>query len=254
MTVTMDLNADLGESFGPWRMGDDESLLGIVTSANLACGFHAGDPQTMIRTAAMARDAGVSIGAHISYADLRGFGRRPMPVTHDELHADVVYQLGAALGVTASVAVELTHAKPHGALYNVIATDRNQARTVARAIASVRPGLPVYGLAGSVFLDEARAAGLVPVPEAFADRAYETDGTLRPRSLVGAVLTDPDEIAARVVRLARRGEILAHEGSPIALAARTVCVHGETAHATAIARAIRSALEAAGVDLRAIEH
>ncbi|MCL2516072.1 MAG: LamB/YcsF family protein [Microbacteriaceae bacterium] len=249
--ATIDLNCDLGEGFGAWAMGDDAALLELVTSANVACGFHAGDPQIMLATCRLAAERGVAVGAHVAYHDLHGFGRRPLPLTPDELFADVVHQLGALQAAARAAGTRVGYVKPHGALYNVAVVDAVQADAVARACAAVDPGLAVLALPGSELLRAASAHGLVPVAETFADRAFRPDGTLVPRGLPGAVLHDPDEIAARVVRLVTEGRVAAVDGSELAVDARSVCVHGDTPGAVAIARRVRSALEAAGVALKA---
>lgn len=252
MPSAIDLNSDLGESYGPWTMGDDAAMLAVVTSANIACGFHAGDPLTMARTMRLAGHEGVAVGAHIGYADLRGFGRRPMVVSDEELAADIIYQFGAAQALAAAADIGISHVKPHGALYNALAADGQLAGVVCGALASVAPELRVFGLAGSIFLDAARAAGLAPVAEAFADRAYRRDGSLVPRHEPGSVLTDPAIIAERMVTLAQTGTVAAIDGTPVAVEAQTICVHGETPHAVAVARAVRDALQTAGIALRRV--
>ena len=248
---TMDLNADLGESFGRWRLGDDEAMLGVVTSANIACGFHAGDPLTLSRTCTAAVDAGVAIGAQVGYRDLAGFGRRFIDITPDELVADLQYQLGALDGLARIAGDRVLYVKPHGALYNTIVHHEEQAAAVVRAVAEFDDKLPVLGLPGSAFLAEAERAGLNGVPEAFADRAYTADGALVSRRLDGAVLHDEQEIAARVVRLATKGVVTAIDGTEITVDARSVCVHGDTPGAVGIARAVRAALADAGVPIEA---
>ena len=246
----IDLNSDLAESFGVWRLGDDAAMLDVVTSANLACGFHAGDPRTLrgACAAAVARD--LTIGAQVSYRDLAGFGRRFIDVDPDDLCADVLYQLGALDGLARTEGGAVRYVKPHGALYNAIVHHEAQAAAVVEAVLAYDPGLPVLGLPGSAWLRVADDAGLATVPEAFADRAYAPDGTLVPRTEPGAVLTDPHEIAARVVTLAEHGTLLAVDGSELDADARSVCVHGDTPGAVAVAHAVRSALEENGVSLR----
>lgn len=245
--MPIDLNADVGESFGAWTMGDDAAILRVVTSANVACGFHAGDPRTARRTCALAAEAGVTVGAHVSYRDLAGFGRRFLDVDPAELADEVVYQVGALQALAAAAGTEVRYVKPHGALYNAIVHHREQARAVAAAVRTVDPGLPVLVLPGTVIEEEARDAGLRPVVEAFADRAYLPDGTLVPRSRPGAVLTDPQEVAQRVVRMATEGTVTAVDGTPVAIRAESVCVHGDTPGAVALATEVRAALDAAGV-------
>ena len=248
---TVDLNADLAEGYGVWELGDDDAMLGIVTSANLACGFHAGNPIGLARTCRTAASRGVAIGAQVGYFDLAGFGRRRIEVAPAELTADVVYQIGALQALARAAGSTLGYVKPHGALYNTIITDREQARAVAAAVNSVDPGLPVLGLAGSVFFDEAGRLGLRTVAEAFADRAYRPDGTLVPRSEPGAVLHDPDEIAERVLSMVTTGQVTAGDGSVIGVAVESVCVHGDSPGATVIAAAVRKRLVDAGVDVTA---
>jgi UPF0271 protein len=249
--ATIDLNCDLGEGFGAWPMGDDAALLDVVTSANVACGFHAGDPQIMLVTCRLAAERGVAIGAHVAYPDLRGFGRRPVPTTPDELFADVVYQLGALRAAARAAGTRVSYVKPHGALYNVAVRDAAQADAVVAACAAVDPQLAVLALPGSELLRAASDHGLVPVPETYADRAFQPDGTLVPRAQAGSVLHDPGEIAARVVRLVTEGQVTAVDGTEIAVDARSVCVHGDTPGAAAIAARVRAELVAAGVGLRA---
>lgn len=246
---TVDLNADVGEGFGRWELGDDDAVLSTVTSANVACGFHAGDPATMTRTVRTALDRGVRIGAHVSYRDLAGFGRRYVDASEEELTGDVVYQIGALQGIARSVGARVAYVKPHGALYNTIAHDERHARAVITAIVRVDPSLPLVGLAGSPLLETARDAGLTVVAEAFADRAYAPDGTLLPRREPGAVLTGPQEVADRVVRWARTGTFTAVDGSEVRVDAASVCVHGDSPGAVAMARAVRRGLEDAGTTL-----
>ncbi|HLT85603.1 MAG TPA: 5-oxoprolinase subunit PxpA [Phototrophicaceae bacterium] len=245
--MPIDLNADVGESFGAWTMGDDAAILRVVTSANVACGFHAGDPRTARRTCALAAEAGVAVGAHVSYRDLAGFGRRFLDVDPGELTDEVVYQIGALQALAAAAGTAVRYVKPHGALYNAIVHHRAQARAVAAAVRTVDPGLPILVLPGTVIEEEARAAGLRPVVEAFADRACLPDGTLVPRSRPGAVVTDPQEVADRVVRMATEGTVTAVDGTAVRVRAESVCVHGDTPGAVALATAVREALDAAGV-------
>jgi UPF0271 protein len=248
MSRSIDLNGDMGEGFGSWTMGDDAQLLSVVTSANVACGFHAGDPQVMDRTVALAARIGVAVGAHPGYADLRGFGRREIAADPDEVENDVLYQVGALAAFARSHGTRLVHVKPHGALYNQSARDPDLARAVARAVRRAGPELTFVGLATSEPLRRAaEAEGLRFAGEAFADRAYEENGSLRSRRLSGAVIADPEAAAAQAVRIARDGVVVAAGGVEVALEADTLCLHGDTPGALAIARAVRSALEAAGV-------
>lgn len=247
----IDLNADLGEGFGVWRLGDDDAMLGIVTSANVACGFHAGDPAGLLRVCRSAADRGVRIGAQVSYRDLAGFGRRFIDVAADDLVADVVYQIGALQGIAAAAGSSVRYVKPHGALYNTIVGDREQAAAVAEAVRLADPTLPVLGIAGSAFFDEAGRVGLRTVAEAFADRAYRPDGRLASRREPGAVLNDPAAIADRVVNMVTSGRVTAIDGTPIAVSLESVCVHGDSPGAVQIATAVRDRLQAAGTDIRA---
>jgi UPF0271 protein len=247
----IDLNADLGEGFGVWRLGDDDAMLGIVTSANVACGFHAGDPAGLLRVCRSGAERGVRIGAQVSYRDLAGFGRRYIDVAHDDLVADVVYQIGALQAIAAASGSAVCYVKPHGALYNTIVTDRDQGAAVAEAVRMVDPGLPVLGMAGSAFFDEAARLGLRTVAEAFADRAYRPDGGLVSRREPGAVLSDPAEIADRVVTMVTSGRVTAIDGAQIDLIVESVCVHGDSPGAVRIAAAVRDRLAAAGADVRA---
>ncbi|MCW2744284.1 MAG: putative lactam utilization protein [Mycobacterium sp.] len=245
--ATVDLNADLGEGFGPWRMGDDAALLDVVTSANVACGFHAGGPSIMRATCDAAVARGVAIGAHVSYRDLEGFGRRPLDVPAAELRDQVAYQLGALDAVARAAGGRVAYCKPHGALYNRIAVDAEQAGAVVGAVAGFAPGLPVLGLPGSVFLDLAARAGLVPRGEAFADRGYTAEGRLVPRAQPGAVLHDPAAVVARSVAMARDRKVASVDGAEVAVDAVSLCVHGDTPGAVELARAVRAALEDAGL-------
>ncbi len=243
----MDLNADLGESFGRWTLGDDERLVPHLTSANLACGFHAGDFRVMEATVALCRRAGVAVGAQPGYPDLLGFGRRPMPFEPDEVESLVRYQVGALEAFCRAHGVEMQHVKPHGALYNQAAVDPALAAAIARAVAGFSRDLLLFGLASSEPMASAAAdAGLRFVPEAFADRAYLADGTLQPRTEAGSLLTDAAAAAAQAVAIAS-GSVTAVDGSTVALRAESICCHGDTPGAVEIAAAVRHALEAAGV-------
>lgn len=246
----MDLNSDLGESFGAWTMGDDASMLDIVTSANVACGFHAGDPVGILDTLRAAAARGVVVGAHVGYPDLVGFGRRALDPSSRELVADVIYQIGALQGLAAAAGVRVRYVKPHGALYNTIAHDERQAADVITALLALDPGLVLMGLAGSPLLDWARARGLRVVAEAFADRAYTPQGALVSRREAGAVLHDPDQVADRMLDWVRTGELTAIDGSRVRLQADSICVHGDSPGAVDLARAVRARLDGAGVTLR----
>jgi UPF0271 protein len=249
---TIDLNADVGESFGAWSTGADELLVPLVSSVNIACGAHAGDPVTMVRTAELAVREGVSIGAHPGYPDLAGFGRRELDLTSDELQATIVVQVGALIAATRVAGGTVRHVKPHGAMYNRAARDPEMARTIAGAVRDVDPELVLVGLAGSESLVAGRAAGLRVAAEAFADRRYEADGSLRSRRLDGAMLA-PGEAAGQAVSIARDACVTAGDGSRIEVRAETICVHGDGPLAVATARAVREALEAAGFALRAVD-
>ena len=247
----IDLNADLGEGFGVWRLDDDDAMLRIVTSANVACGFHAGDPAGLLRVCRSAAERGVRIGAQVSYRDLAGFGRRFIDVAAEDLVADVVYQIGALQAIAGASGSAVSYVKPHGALYNTIVTNREQAAAVAEAVRVVDATLPVLGMAGSVFFDEAARLGLPTVAEAFADRAYQPDGRLVSRREPGAVLGDPSAIAERVVAMVSSGLLTAVDGTQIAVSVESICVHGDSPGAVQIATAVRDRLEAAGIDIKA---
>lgn len=252
MPAVVDLNADLGESFGRWSLGDDAGMFTLITSANVACGFHAGDPLTLQRTCTDALANAVTIGAHVSYRDLAGFGRRFMDIAADELFADVLYQLAAIDGVARSVGARVRYVKPHGALYNAIVHHDQQADAVVRAVAQFAADEPIgiLGLPGSVVLDRAAEAGLPTYREAFADRAYTPEGALVSRRQPGAVLHNPEQIADRVVRMVTENRVTAIDGTEIELDADSVCVHGDSPDAVAVARAVRERLDAAGVSVR----
>ena len=252
--TSIDLNSDLGEGFGVWSLTDDDALLDTVTSANVACGFHAADASTMRRVCDRAAANGVAIGAHVGYRDLAGFGRRRIEVDPAELRDEVLYQLGALAGVARAAGSRVSHVKPHGAMYHAVVRDEGQADAVVAAVASYDPGLSVVGLPGSHLLRSAAAAGLDAVPEAFADRAYLPDGSLVPRRDPRAVLDRPDEIVARCVELATTGTLRAVEGSVLEVEARSICVHGDTPGAVEIAGAVRRALSDAGVAVESFRH
>ncbi|MFD5630224.1 LamB/YcsF family protein [Streptomyces sp. NPDC127072] len=247
----IDLNADLGEGFGRWRLTDDEQLLSVVTSANVACGFHAGDATTMRRVCGLAAERGVRIGAQVSYRDLAGFGRRAMDVPPDELAAEVAYQIGALEVFARAAGSRVSYVKPHGALYNRVVHDEEQAGAVVEGVLLADPSLPVLGLPSSRVLKLAEQAGLPAVTEAFADRAYTEEGTLVPRTQDGAVITDPDAVLERSLGLARFGVVTSHSGEHVAVRARSLCLHGDTPGAVDMARRVRAGLEAAGVHVEA---
>lgn len=249
MTIRVDLNSDLGEGYGAWTLGDDNAMLTVVTSANIACGFHAGDPTTLLATCRSAVAQNVRIGAQVGYNDLSGFGRRFIDVSPTDLAADVIYQIGALDGLARVAGSRVTYVKPHGALYNAIVHHREQARAVVDAVRSYDASLPVLGLPGSVFLAEAEAAGLTVVTEAFADRAYTPEGTLVPRNQPGAVLHNPVAIAERVRRIVLEGVVDAIDGSRVTVRADSVCVHGDTPAAVDMATEIRRLLTASDVTI-----
>ncbi len=243
----IDLNSDLGEGFGVWRLGDDDALLDVVTSANAACGFHAGDPPTMRAVAARAAARGVVVGAQVSYRDLAGFGRRRMDIAPNDLTDDVLYQLGALDAFCRVAGSRVRYVKPHGALYNTCVVDEVQAAAVVRAAREYDPGLPVLALPGSALLRAADAVGLQGVPEGFADRSYTPDGRLVPRQRRDALVTEPDTVVERAVRMAESGTVVAVDGTVLRLPVRSICVHGDTPDAVALARRVRAGLEAAGL-------
>jgi 5-oxoprolinase (ATP-hydrolysing) subunit A len=244
--MNVNLNADLGESFGAWRMGDDAALLAIVGSANVACGFHGGDPLVMAQTVRLARAAGVSIGAHPSFPDLQGFGRRIMRLGADELAAVVTYQIGALMGMAMSQGARVTHVKPHGAMSNLACEDAAMAATIAGAVRAVDPGLILLAPALSQLALAGRAAGLKVADEVFADRAYTDEGNLVPRSQPGAVLASSEECLAHVLRMLERGGIVSVSGRFLSTPFHSICVHGDNAHAVATAVAVRAGVLAAG--------
>ncbi|KOV67578.1 hypothetical protein ADK64_09600 [Streptomyces sp. MMG1121] len=247
----IDLNADLGEGFGRWTLTDDDALLSVVTSANVACGFHAGDPSVMRRVCDLAAERGVRIGAQVSYRDLAGFGRRAMDVPGDELAAETAYQIGALRVFAQAAGAEVAYVKPHGALYNRTVHDADQAAAVVAGVKLAGGTLPVLGLPGSRLLAAAADAGLTAVPEAFADRAYTPAGTLVPRREPGAVVSDEDAVVRRALAFAVDGAVEAVDGTTVPVAARSLCVHGDTPGAARIAARVRAALQAAGVEVGA---
>jgi UPF0271 protein len=247
----VDLNSDLGEGYGRWALGDDAAMLEVVTSANVACGFHAGDPATIERTVGTAVERGVAVGAQVSYPDLAGFGRREIDVVPGDLTADVLYQLGALEAFAKAAGSRVRYVKPHGALYNRIARDPVQAAAVVEAIRRYDPVLPLLTLPGSAAMEAAREAGVPTVAEGFADRAYTGEGRLVSRREPGAVLHDPERVAARAVVMATEGRVGTIDGGEVEVEVRSLCVHGDTPGAVDLARAVRAALEEAGVALEA---
>ncbi|WP_282696505.1 5-oxoprolinase subunit PxpA [Streptomyces sp. CC208A] len=247
----IDLNADLGEGFGRWTLTDDERLLSVVTSANVACGFHAGDAVTMRRVCELAAERGVRIGAQVSYRDLAGFGRRAMDVPPAELAAEVAYQIGALEVFARAAGSRVSYVKPHGALYNRVVYDAEQAAAVVDGVLLAGGGLPVLGLPGSRLHEAAARAGLPAVAEAFGDRAYQADGSLLPRGREGAVVHDPDAVVERSVGLVRSGTVTARCGTAVAVRARSLCLHGDTPGAVELAGRVRAGLESAGITVGA---
>lgn len=249
--MLIDLNADAGESFGGWKLGHDEELFGLLTSVNLACGFHAGDPPTMRRAVNLAKERGVSVGAHPGFPDMLGFGRRDLEASPDEVYADVLYQIGALSAFLKVQNLALHHVKAHGALYNRAARDGETAKAIARAVHDYGESLPVVALPGSALEAQSLASGLRVVREAFPERGYTADGRLAPRGTPGATIHDPAEAARRALKMVLEGRVTATDGREVALRAETLCVHGDNPNAPEIARHIRAALEAEGITIKA---
>ncbi len=248
---TLDLNCDMGESFGAWTLGDDDAILEHVSSANIACGFHAGDPETMHRTVAAALARGVAVGAHTGYPDLQGFGRRAMALSAGEVYDITVYQIGALDAFVRAAGGRLHHVKPHGALYNQAARDAALAAAIARAVRDTGPGLVLYGLAGSELVRAGEAAGLAVANEVFADRSYQADGSLTPRTHAGAMIEDAAQALAQVERMVAEGRVRALDGADVAIRADTLCIHGDSPHALEFVRTIRARLAGAGIGVAA---
>lgn len=248
--TSIDLNADLGEGFGAWRLGDDDALLDVVTSANVACGFHAGDPSTMHRVCRAATAKGVAIGAQVGYRDLAGFGRRRIDYEFGELRDDVLYQIGALEAFCRAAGDRVRYVKPHGALYNTAAVDQGQADAVVAAVLAYDPRLPVLCQPGSVLFAAAEAAGLTAVGEGFADRGYLPDGRLVPRSRPDALVHEPAAVVRRVTRMAVDGEVIAVDDTVVPVPVRSICLHGDTPGAVQLARAVRSGLETDAISVR----
>jgi 5-oxoprolinase (ATP-hydrolysing) subunit A len=250
--MRIDLNSDLGESFGPWPMGDDAALMDSITSANVACGFHAGDPGAMRETIALARERGVAIGAHPGFQDLVGFGRREMKASATEVEDLVLYQVSALAGMAAAQGARLQHVKAHGALYNMACRDRVLADAIAKAVATFDRSLILFGLPGSELLRAGKAAGLTTAAEVFADRAYDPDGSLTSRTKPGSVIHDRQMVVERAIRMVKERQVVATDGSTIALEADTICLHGDTQGAANLARAIRQGLQSAGIHVESL--
>jgi 5-oxoprolinase (ATP-hydrolysing) subunit A len=245
----IDLNSDLGESFGRWTLGHDADVMRSITSANVACGYHAGDPGIMRETVRLARAHGVAIGAHPAFPDLVGFGRRNMAASPAEVENFVLYQLGALAAIATAEGVTLQHVKAHGALYNMAIRDRALSDAIARAVAAFDRRLILFGLPGSELLQAGEAAGLEVAAEGFADRSYEPDGSLTPRDRAGAVIHDVDAVVARAVRMARDGVVTASNGVDMPMRVRTICTHGDTPGSHELTRQLRQGLERAGIDV-----
>jgi UPF0271 protein len=250
--MRIDLNCDMGESFGAYTLGADAEVMESISSANVACGYHGGDPAVMRRTVRLAREAGVAVGAHPGFQDLAGFGRREMRLAPQEIEDLVLYQIGALAAIAHSEGVRLQHVKAHGALYNMAAKDRALADAIARAVAAFDRSLILFGLPRSELIRAGTACGLRVASEGFADRAYEPDGSLSPRSRAGAVIHDTDAVVRRAVRMAIEGRVAATDGSEIAVEVETICTHGDTPGAQALTRALRAGLEHAGVAIAAV--
>ena len=245
--MQVDLNCDMGESFGVYTIGNDEGAMKSITSANIACGFHAGDPSVARRTVRLARDAGVAVGAHPGFPDLVGFGRREMQATVAEVEDLVLYQVSALSGIALAEGIHLQHVKAHGALYNMAVKNLTLAEAISRAVASLDPSLILFGPPGSALLSAGESAGVPVASETFADRTYEADGTLTPRSRPGAVLHDPEQILERVLHMLREQSITAVDGSVLELSTQTICIHGDTAGALEISSRLRTGLETSGI-------
>ncbi|MCL6586759.1 MAG: LamB/YcsF family protein [Anoxybacillus sp.] len=248
----IDLNCDMGESFGIYRLGDDEAIMDYVTSVNIACGFHAGDPLVMRKTVQMAIKKGVAIGAHPGFPDLLGFGRRAMRITPDEAYAYVVYQIGALSAFVQAEGGKMTHVKPHGALYNLAAKEPSLAEAIAQAVYDVNPTLVLYGLAGSELIAAGKKIGLRTASEVFADRTYQQDGSLTPRNVPQALITDEQEAVAQVIKMVSEGYVRTLEGIDVPIEAETVCIHGDSSNALAFAKTLYETLQREGFEIRAV--
>ncbi|ANB59239.1 LamB/YcsF family protein [Anoxybacteroides amylolyticum] len=248
----IDLNGDMGESFGVYRLGNDEAMMDYLTSVNIACGFHAGDPLVMRKTVQMAIKKGVAIGAHPGFPDLFGFGRRAMSITREEAYAYVVYQIGALLAFVRAEGGKMTHVKPHGALYNLAAKDVSLAEAIAQAVYDVDPTLILYGLAGSQLIAAGKKVGLRTASEVFADRTYQRDGSLTPRNAPQSLITDEQEAVAQVIKMVNEGYVRTLEGIDVPIEAETVCIHGDGPNALAFAKTLYEALQQEGIDIRSL--
>ncbi|MDR1049444.1 MAG: LamB/YcsF family protein [Synergistaceae bacterium] len=246
----IDLNSDLGESFGAWTMGMDAEVMSHISSSNIACGWHAGDAEVMVKTVRAAKVKGVAAGAHPGYPDLLGFGRRNMACTADELYAYTLYQVGALKSICASEGLELQHVKPHGAMYNQAAKDPKLAEAIVRAVKNAGKGIILLGLANSAFEEACAGLGVPFASEAFADRGYMPDGSLVPRGRPGAFIHDPDEAAARMVKLVKEGTVVTSDGQTVELKAHSICMHGDSPEAVKMAETVRAAMEKNGVAVK----
>lgn len=253
MEMKIDLNSDLGESFGAYTIGRDEEVLSYVSSANVACGFHAGDPTVMFHTVRLAKERGVSIGAHPGLPDLMGFGRRKMAISPEDAYTMVVYQVGALMAMAHAEGVKLVHVKPHGALYNMAAKDSSLAEAIAKAVHDVDEGLVLYGLAGSEIINAGEKEGLMTGSEVFADRTYQPDGSLTPRGQAGAMITDEEKSLAQVLSMVKDGKVTALDGTVISVKAETICVHGDGPKALAFTKKIRETLEKEGIAIEPLK-
>lgn len=250
--TSIDLNCDMGEGFGPWIMGKDSELLRYISSASIACGFHAGDASVMRRTVEQALRAGVSIGAHPSYPDLQGFGRREMHLTSNEVFDITLYQVAALKGICESLGARLSHVKPHGALYNVAARDAETARAIIEAVKSLDSTMAVYGLSGGVLTDLAKKSGLKAIEEAFVDRSYGSDGSLIPRRESGALVSDLGIATSQALRLAKDNSVISKSGETVKIAVDSLCIHGDGPNAVEIAKSVRQRLDEAGITVRPV--
>lgn len=253
MEMKIDLNSDLGESFGAYTIGRDEEVLDYVSSSNVACGFHAGDPTVMLHTVRLAKERGVSIGAHPGLPDLMGFGRRKMAISLEDAYTMVVYQVGALMAMAHAEGVKLVHVKPHGALYNMAAKDSALAEAIAKAVHDVDEGLVLYGLAGSEIIKAGEKEGLLTGSEVFADRTYQPDGSLTPRGQAGAMITDEEKSLAQVLSMVKEGKVTALDGTVISVKAETICVHGDGPKALAFTKKIRETLEKEGIAIEPLK-
>jgi 5-oxoprolinase (ATP-hydrolysing) subunit A len=248
----IDINCDMGESFGAYKLGTDEEILKYITSANIACGFHAGDPATMRKTAKLALEHEVGIGVHPGLPDLAGFGRRNIDISAQEAYEMVVYQIGSLWGFVNAEGGTIQHVKPHGALYNMAAVSRELSEAIAEAVYKVNPELILFGLAGSELVKAGEKVGLRTASEVFADRTYQQDRTLTSRKLPHAVITDDDAAVAQVIRMAKEGKVMTQQDVDVDIKADTVCIHGDGAHALSFAKKIRQTLEDSGISVRKI--